>query len=202
MSTSQWRSKPSRPGRKNSQPIKPIYKLTNMKPKMKFNTPSSSSPRHRRIRPPSLHLHRPRFIIMPFFGSRIRAILEGEETWYLREDVLNALGLKEAPRWNQHLFARTQRTTAVWTDSEERTSRYCVISESGFYKLLCLGRLNDVGLTFNHEGGNLIYNMPGPGEGFDTEQREFFRNLLRSLHSNWLRYDAPADDLDEWDLPA
>lgn len=139
---------------------------------------------------------------MPFFGSRIRAILEGEEIWYLREDVLKALDLKEAPRWNQHLFVRTQRTTAVWTDSEERTSRYRVISESGFYKLLCLGRLNEIGLTFNLEGGNLIYNMPGPGEGFDAEQREFFRDLLRSLHSNWLCYDAPVNGLDEWDLPA
>lgn len=137
-----------------------------------------------------------------FWLTEFEPILEGEETWYLREDVLKALDLKEAPRWNQHLFVRTQRTTAVWTDSEERTSRYRVISESGFYKLLCLGRLNEIRLTFNFEGGNLIYNMPGPGEGFDAEQREFFRDLLRSLHSNWLCYDAPVNGLDEWDLPA
>lgn len=137
---------------------------------------------------------------MPFFGSLIRAILEGDETWYLREDVLKALGLNEVRRWNQHLFAHTQRTTAVWIDSEEGTTEFPVISESGFYKLLCLGSVHNAGIAFNMEGGNLIYNMPGPGEDFDTDQREFFRELLRGLHSNWLKYDAPTEGLDEWDM--
>lgn len=165
---------------------------TKTKTKTRIKTPQPRKPQ------PSLYIPSPRFVLVPFFGSQLRAVLEGEETWYLREDVLRALSLNEAPYWNRRLFP-SQRRTALVPDGDGGATKHQFVSEAGFYKLLCLGK-NDFGLTFNMEGGSLIFDMPGPGEEFDAGQREFFRNILRKLHASWRQYEVAYLNIDEWEM--
>jgi hypothetical protein len=164
---------------------------------MKTKTKSKSPPPLQQ--PPSLYIPSPRFVLVPFFGHHLRAVLEGEETWYLREDVLRVLSMNEDPYWDCRLFLN-QRRTAMVPDGDGGATKHQLISESGFYKMLCLSK-NDYGLTFNMEGGSLIYDMPGPGEGFDADQREFFRKILRELHASWRQYEADDSNIDEWEMP-
>lgn len=163
---------------------------------MKIKTTSKSPPPQQ---PSSLFIPSPRFVLVPFFGHHLRAVLEGEETWYLREDVLRLLSLNEAPYWNQRLFPN-QRRTALVPDGDGGASKHQLINEAGFYKMLCLSE-NDFGLTFNMEGGSLIFDMPGPDEDFDADQREFFRKILRELHAGWRQFEVADSNVDEWGVP-
>lgn len=149
---------------------------------------------------PILYIPSPRFVLVPFFGHHLRSVLEGEETWYVREDVLRVLSLNEAPYWNQSLHSN-QRRTALVPDGDGGVTQLQVVSESGFYKLLCLSQ-NDFGLTFNMEGGSLIFDMPRPDEDFDADQREFFRKILREIHAGWRQFEVADSDIDEWGVPS
>jgi len=164
-----------------------------MKPKAKSKSPPPQQPS-------SLFIPSPRFVLVPFFGRYLRAVLEGEETWYLREDVLRLLPLNEAPGWNQSLFPN-QRRTALVPDGDGGATNHQLINEAGFYKMLCLSK-NDFGLTFNLEGGSLIFDMPGPDEDFDADQREFFRKILRELDAGWRQFEVADSDIDEWGVPS
>lgn len=170
-----------------------------MRPSKLKNSSHRLVPAHYRNKP--LRICTPRFVLVPFFGARIRAILQSDETWYIRGDVFKTLSLNESPYYNRQLFPGTQRSKLIWKDAEGTTTYFDAISEAGFYKLLCLAQKDDVGQTFNFEGGTLIYDMPSRGEVFDVDQREYFRSLLRSLHTNWLRHEAVDRNLDEWDEP-
>ena len=165
---------------------------------MKTKTKSKSPPPSLQ-QPASLYIPSPRFVLVPFFGHHLRAVLEGEETWYLREDVLRVLPLNEAPCWNRRLH-KNQRRTALVPDGDGGATKHQLVSEAGFYKLLCLSK-NDFGLTFNMEGGSLIYDMPEPGEDFDAGQREFFRKILREVHASWRQYEVVGPNIDEWEMP-
>ena len=59
----------------------------------------------------------------------------------------------------------------------------------------------DFGPTFNVEGGSLIFDMPGPDEDFDADQREFFRKILRELHAGWRQFEVADSDVYEWGVP-
>ena len=71
-----------------------------MKTRAKIKSPRPRKPQSR------LYIPSPRFVLVPFFGHQLRAVLEGEETWYVREDVLRVLSLNEAPYWNRRLFPK------------------------------------------------------------------------------------------------
>ena len=164
-----------------------------MKTKAKIKSPQPRESQR------TLCIPSPRFVLVPFFGHHLRAVIEGDETWYLREDIFRVLALKNTPYWNQKLFT-TQRRTALVPDGDGGATKHQLVSESGFYKLLCLSE-NDFGLTFNMEGGSLIYDMPGPGEEFDAGQREYFRKILRELHASWRQHEVADSNIDEWELP-
>lgn len=51
------------------------------------------------------------------------------------------------------------------------------------------------------EGGSLIFDMPGPNEDFDADQREVFRKILRELHAGWRQYEVAVSNIDEWGVP-
>ena len=166
---------------------------TKAKTKAKIKSPQPRKPQ------PTLFIPSPRFVLIPFFGHQLRAVLEGEETWYIREDVLRVLSLNEAPYWNRMLFPN-QRRKALVPDGDGGATQHQIVSEAGFYKLLCLSK-NDFGLNFKMKSKSLIFDMPGPDEDFDAEQREFFRNSLRELHVRWRQDDAAVSNIDEWELP-
>jgi hypothetical protein len=163
-----------------------------MKTKAKIKSPQPRKPQ------PRLYIPSPRFVLIPFFGHQLRAVLEGEETWYVREDVLRVLSLNEAPYWNRRLFPN-QRRTALVPDGDGGATQHQIVSEAGFYILLCLSK-TDFGLTFKIKGGSLIFDMPGPGEDFDAGQREFFRKILRELHASWRQELVADSNIDEWEM--
>jgi hypothetical protein len=164
-----------------------------MRTKVKIKSPQPGKPR------PALYIPSPRFVLVPFFGRQLRAVVEGEETWYLREDVLRVLSLNEAPYWNRKLHPN-QRRTALVPDGDGGATQHQVVSEAGFYKLLCLSR-NNIGQIFNAAGGSHIFDVPGPDEDFDAGQREFFRKILRELHAIWRQDVMRCRNIDEWEMP-
>jgi|GEM_PF-3119825 len=166
---------------------------------MKTKTKIKIKSRQPRKPQPTLYIPTPRFVLVPFFGHQLRAVLEGDETWYLREDVLRALSMNEAPYWNRRLFPN-QRRKALLPDGDGGATQHQIVSEAGFYKFLCLSQ-NNFGQIFNVEGGSLIFDVPGPDEGFDAQQREFFRKILRELHASWRQDEVADSNIDEWEMP-
>lgn len=164
-----------------------------------MKTKSKIKSRQPRKPQPILYIPSPRFVLVPFFGRQLRAVLEGEETWYVRGDALRVLSMNEAPYWNRRLFPN-QRRTALVPDGDGGATQHQVVSEAGFYKLLCLSKI-DFCLTFKMKGGSRIIDMLGPDQDFDAEQREFFRDILRELHVSWRQNEVANSNIDEWEMP-
>jgi hypothetical protein len=135
---------------------------------------------------------------MPFFGSRIRAILEGEETWYLREDVMSQPDLEKASRSMNQRQRLVRRVIAKWAPFTSRVRKYTVLSESDFYRLLYATKRIDGGALFGLEEGPIPTRLAIPGCDFDTQELEFFRTELSNRQADWRQDKTGSPPMDEW----
>lgn len=128
----------------------------------------------------------------------MRAVLDGEEILYLREDVFRIFDLRECPRWNRILYPNQRRTLLV-PNGDGTATEYKVVNEAGFYKILSL-RESDVGDKFNLKGGDLIQEMSRTDQKIGNEQRKFYRKILRDMHANWRQNEVSEFNIDEWEM--
>jgi hypothetical protein len=172
-----------------------------MKPKMKFNTPSSSSPKRRRSLPPTISLTNPRFVFLPFFNTRLRAIIDGSSTWYHYEDVMNQPDLEKASR-SMHQRQRLVRSIiAKWDPFPSRMRKYTVLSESDFYRLMYAAKVIGGGSPFDLDEAPGTNKLAQPGSDFDAHELESYRMQLMDRQPDW-RQDKTGSPMDDWNVRA
>lgn len=176
---------------KTTDKINSPHKL--MKPKAKINSPQPR--KNQSIQ----YIPNPRFILVPFYGYRLRAVLDGEDILYLREDVFRIFDLREGPKWNRILYPNQRRTLLV-PDGDGCATEHKVVNEAGFYKILSL-RQSDLCERFNVKGGSLILDMSRTDKKLDSRQSDLFRKILGQMHAYWRKENVPHFNLDEWEMP-
>ena len=169
-----------------------------MKPKMKFNTPSSSSPRRRRSLPPTVYLTNPRFVFLPFFNTHLRAIIDGGTIWYHYEDVMSQPDLEKASRSIHQRQRLVHRIIAKWAPFRSRVRKYTVLSESDFYRLLYATKRIDGGALFGLEEGPIPTRLAIPGCDFDTQELGFYSFELSDRQADWRQDKTCSAPMDDW----
>ncbi|MBE2286576.1 MAG: hypothetical protein IAE77_24170 [Prosthecobacter sp.] len=172
---------------------------TPQKPKQKTTSCSTSSSLKRRSnRPPTINLEEPRFVFLPFFKSRLRAIIDGGSTWYHYEDVMNLPDLEEAACSMHQRQRLVRRVIAKWTPFTGRVRRYTVLSESDFYRLLYATKHIDGGALFGLEEGPIPTRLAIPGCDFDTQELGFYSFELSDKQADWRKDKTGGPPMDDW----
>jgi hypothetical protein len=164
---------------------------------------SSTSPSKRRgIRPPTIDLDDPRFVFLPFFKSRLRAIIDGGSTWCHYEDVMNLPDLEGAARSMHQRQRLVRRVIAKWNPFFERMRKYPVLSESDFFRLLYATQRITGGLSLDLEKDPMIDKLAHPGGDFEAHELEFFRIEFGNRLADWRKDKTGSARMDDWNESA
>jgi hypothetical protein len=163
---------------------------------------SASSPSRRRNLPPTINLTNPRFVFLPFFNTRLRAIIDGSSTWYHYEDVMSLPDLEKASRSIHQRQRLVRRIIAKCAPFRSRVRKYTVLSESDFYRLLYATKRIDGGALFGLEEGPIPTRLAMPGGDFDTQELGFYSFELSERQADWRQDKTGSAPLDEWNQRA
>ena len=167
--------------------------------KQKTTSGSSSSPlKRRRNRPPTISLTNPRFVFLPFFNTRLRAIIDGGLTWYHHEDVMSQPDLEKASRSIHQRERLVRRIIAKWAPFRSRVRKYAVLSESDFYRLLYATKRIDGGALLGLEEGPIPTRLAIPGCDFDKQELGFYSFELSNRQADWRQDKTGSPPMDEW----
>jgi hypothetical protein len=171
------------------------------KPKHKTTSRSSSSPPKRRInRPPTINLTNPRFVFLPFFNIRLRGIIDGGSTWYYYDEVISLPYLGEAALLMCGRQRLVRRIIAKWDPFPSKMRKYPVISESDFFRLMYAAKLIDGRDPWDLEEDPTTSKLATPGGDFDAHDLESYR--MRSIDSQApKRQDKTGSpQMDDWNV--
>lgn len=173
------------------------------KPKQKTTSRSAYSPPKRRSnRPHTINLEEPRFVLLPYFNTHLRAIMDGTSTWYHYEDVMSQPDLEKASRSIHHRQRLVRRIIAKWAPFRSRVRKYTVLSESDFYRLLYATKRIDGGALFGLEEGPIPTRLAIPGCDFDKQELGFYSFELSNRQADWRQDKTGSPPLDEWNQRA
>lgn len=161
---------------------------------------SAWSPRRRRGLPPTIDLTNPRFVFLPFFNTRLRAMIDGELTWYHHEDVMNQPDLEKASRSIHRRQRLVRRIIAKWTPFRfpTRVTKFTVISEADFFRLMYASKRITGGLPLDLEEDPITDKLAQPGGDFEAPELEFFRMELSNRQADWRQDKTGSPPMDEW----
>lgn len=170
------------------------------KPKQRTTPRSSSSrPKHRSRRPTAIYLEEPRFVFLPYFNTRLRAIIDEGATWYHYEDVMNLPDLEEAARSMHQRQRLVRRVIAKWSPFFERMRKYPVISESDFFRLLHAIKVIDGKDSWDLEELNPhTEKLKTPGGDFDVHDLKSYRSQLDDKQADWRQDKTGSPPMDDW----
>ena len=168
------------------------------KPKQKSTSRSTSSPPKRRSnRPPTINLEKPRFVFLPFFNTHLRAIIDGRSTWYYYQDVMNLPYLEEVARlmYGRRRFVRSM--IAKWDPFPSKMRKYTVLSEADFFRLMYAVKVIDGKCPWDLKEDPTTSKLATPGGDFDAHELEFYRMQLIDSQAP-KRQDKTGSPMDEW----
>ena len=175
---------------KSTAPRKPKQKAT-----LRYQC---SSPKRRHYRPPTIYLEEPRFVFLPYFNTRLRAIIDEGATWYHYEDVMDLPDLEEAARSMHQRQRLVRRVIVKWAPLRRRVRKYTVLSESDFYRLLYATKRIDGGALVGLDEGPIPTRLAIPGGDFDTHELGFYRFELSDRQADWRQDKTGSPPLDDW----
>jgi hypothetical protein len=176
---------------------------TPQKPQQKTTSRSLSSPPKRRGNlPPTIYLEEPRFVFIPYFNTRLRAIMDGRSTWYRHEDVMSQPDLEKASRSMNQRQRLVRRIIAKWDPFPSRMRRYTVLSESDFFRLLHATKRITGGLPLDLEEDPITNKLAQPGGDFEAHELEFFRMELSNRQAPKRQDKTGSPHMDDWNQRA
>lgn len=173
------------------------------KPKQKATIRSQcSSPKRRHYRPPTLYLEEPRFVFLPFFNTRLRAIIDEGATWYHYEDVMDLPDLEEAARSMHQRQRLVRRVIAKWSPfavpSVSRMKKYTVLSEADFFRLMYATKRINEASRFDKDLEVKTRELAQPGGDFDAHELKFYRSQLLDKQIDWRQDKTGSPLMDDW----
>lgn len=161
---------------------------------------SASSPRRRRSLPPPINLTNPRFVFLPFFNTRLRAIIDGRSTWYYYKDVMNLPYLEEAARLMYGRQRLVRSTIAKWDPFPSKMRKYTVLSEADFFRLMYAVKVIDGKCPWDLEDDSTTNMLAMPGGDFDAHELEFYRMQLIDSQAPKSQYKTSSPLMDDWNV--
>ena len=157
-------------------------------------------PRH--YRPPTIYLEEPRFVFLPYFNTRLRAVIDEGATWYHYEDVMKLPDLEEAARSMHQRQRLVRRVIAKWSPfavpSVSRMKKYTVLSEADFFRLMYATKHINEASRFDSDLEAKTRELAQPGGDFDAHELKFYRLQLLEKQIDWRQDKTGSPAMDDW----